>query len=180
MRAIWINSAFGAGKTSVTAELQSALPDARVFDPEIIGSLMPHLGEAAETGDFQDIELWRRLVADTAIGLMDIHRADLIVPMTLVVESYTQAIVDRIAAAGHEVHMFWLSLPGDELRRRITAQVLIADDAERDAEVRQWRLDQVDRCQLAAGSTHVGLAVPNHDRPPAATAADILGRLRSS
>lgn len=177
MRAIWINGAFGSGKTTVTEHLRLALPDARVFDPEIIGSLMQYLGESSDTGDFQDIELWRRLVADTAVGLMDIHQVDLVVPMTLVVEPYARAIGERVAAAGHELRMFWLALPTDELRRRIDAQILVDDDRAHDDEVRQWRLDQVERCQATAHSDHTGQLVHNHGRSPAETAADILDRL---
>ena len=178
MRAIWINGAFGAGKTTVMNELRGLLPDARVYDPEYVGSLMHYLGEESPTGDYQDLGLWRRLVAEAAAGIMDIHQVDLIVPMTLVVADYADEIGSRIEAAGHRVDMFWLEVPDQALTERITAQVLIADDADRDAEVRQWRLDQIERCQAAAGSAHVGTPVPNHDRTPAATAADIVARLR--
>lgn len=177
MRVIWINGAFGAGKTSVVHHLCDAVPDARVLDPEIIGSLMQYLGEANDTGDFQDLPMWRRLVADASIGLMEVHGADLVVPMTLVVESYADEIVGRIRAAGHDVHMFWLELPTEELEDRIRHQVLIEDDPARDEEVRQWRLAQVGRCQAAASSAHTGEPVPNHGRTAAETAGSILERL---
>lgn len=177
MRVAWINGAFGAGKTTVATGLLEALPGARLFDPEIIGSAMHYLGEDNPTDDFQDIALWRRMVADTAVALMDLHGQDLVVPMTLVVEPYVNEIVERIEAAGHRVEMFWLELPRDELARRITAQVLVEDDPVADAEVRQWRLDQIDRCQAAAAADHTGEAVPNHGRPPADTVGDILRRL---
>ena len=177
MNVIWINGAFGAGKTTVVEHLLGALPTARVFDPEIIGSAMRYLGEDNPTDDFQDIPLWRRMVADTAVALMDLHGQDLVVPMTLVVESYVNEIVERIEAAGHQVEMFWLEVPNAELERRITAQVIVEDDPAADAEVRQWRLDQIDRCQAAAATDHTGQAVPNHGRPPADTVGDILHRL---
>ena len=177
MKIIWINGAFGAGKTTVVEHLNDAVAGARVFAPEIIGSLMHYLGEESPTGDFQDIELWRRLVADAATGMMDVHDCDLIVPMTLVVDTYIDEIGGRVRAQGHDLRMFWLELPTDELERRIGAQVVIEDDSERDAEVRQWRLDQIDRCQAAASSPSTGEIVANHGRPAAETAADILRRL---
>jgi hypothetical protein len=34
---IWINGAFGAGKTTLAEELQRRLPEAMPFDPEYVG-----------------------------------------------------------------------------------------------------------------------------------------------
>lgn len=56
MKAIWINGAFGAGKTTVAEGLTDALPS-RLFDPEVIGSLMAHLSEPNPTEDVQDMQL---------------------------------------------------------------------------------------------------------------------------
>jgi len=34
---IWLNGAFGAGKTTAAAELAGTMPSARLFDPEMVG-----------------------------------------------------------------------------------------------------------------------------------------------
>lgn len=42
---IWLNGAFGAGKTTTAAELAGTMPSARMFDPEMVGYLLmasPH------------------------------------------------------------------------------------------------------------------------------------------
>jgi hypothetical protein len=36
------------------------------------------------TGDFQDLRLWRRQVADLAVGLVEEYHRPVLVPMTLV------------------------------------------------------------------------------------------------
>jgi adenylylsulfate kinase-like enzyme len=40
---LWINGTFGAGKTSTAAELVRLLPRARVYDPEQVGYMLPHV-----------------------------------------------------------------------------------------------------------------------------------------
>lgn len=47
---VWINGAFGAGKTVVAEALLSHLPGARLFDPERVGFLLRELVEVP-TGD---------------------------------------------------------------------------------------------------------------------------------
>jgi adenylate kinase family enzyme len=37
---IWINGAFGAGKTTLAEELHQRLPDALAFDPEYVGYIL--------------------------------------------------------------------------------------------------------------------------------------------
>ncbi|MEE3922370.1 hypothetical protein V2I01_41005 [Micromonospora sp. BRA006-A] len=37
---VWLNGAFGVGKTTTARLLTNALPDARLFDPEFLGSML--------------------------------------------------------------------------------------------------------------------------------------------
>src|ERR1022692_2579751 len=63
---IWVNGAFGAGKTTLADELHRRLPEALAFDPEYVGYILGKWVPSPESGDFQDIPLWRKLVADCA------------------------------------------------------------------------------------------------------------------
>ena len=57
---IWLNGAFGAGKTTIAHELQQKLPNAIFYDPEIIGSaLMELVPEEMKENDFQEYQEWR-------------------------------------------------------------------------------------------------------------------------
>jgi uridine kinase len=51
---IWLNGAFGSGKTTLTGELHRRIPDAVVFDPEDVGYVLMQ-AVPAPTGDFHDL-----------------------------------------------------------------------------------------------------------------------------
>lgn len=58
---IWLNGAFGCGKTSPASELGWVIPGSRLFDPETVGYLLrPNLADHAVT-DFQRWPPWRPL-----------------------------------------------------------------------------------------------------------------------
>ena len=54
---IWINGGFGAGKTTLAAELHRRLPDAVVYDPEDVGVMLWKWMRPND--DFQDLPSWR-------------------------------------------------------------------------------------------------------------------------
>jgi hypothetical protein len=49
--------------------LHRRLPDTLPFDPEYVGYILVRWAPPAPSGDFQDIPLCRKLVAEFAIGL---------------------------------------------------------------------------------------------------------------
>ncbi|HEX5595132.1 MAG TPA: AAA family ATPase [Micromonosporaceae bacterium] len=146
---IWINGAFGAGKTTLSEELHQRLPEALAFDPEYVGFLLREWVPAPESGDFQDIPLWRTLVAQFAIGLHREYGRTLIVPMTLVNVDYRDEIFELLTQAGVPVLHVFIDVPAAELRRRIEEQVLVPDDAQADGAARAFRLANIERCLAA-------------------------------
>lgn len=161
---IWINGAFGGGKTTLAEELHRRLPDALPFDPEYVGYILIKWVPQPESGDFQDIPLWRKLVAEFAIGLAASYDRPLIVPMTVVNASYRDEIFDAIAKTGHPLLHVFLDVPANELRRRIEEQVLVADNPEADDDARKFRLDNVDRCVAARDDLPAGTLVLRGDQ----------------
>lgn len=61
---VWLNGAFGAGKTTVASALVAAQPSARHWHPERVGHVL-RLVRRNPTGDFQDLPPWRRWVVRT-------------------------------------------------------------------------------------------------------------------
>jgi hypothetical protein len=177
---IWINGAFGAGKTTLAEELHRRLPDALAFDPEYVGHILRMWVPAPESGDFQDIPLWRKLVAEFAIGMSADYGRALIIPMTLVNPAYREEIFGLISKAGEHILHVFLDVPPEELHRGIDAQVLQEDNPEADASDRAFRHRNVEGCVAARAGLPSGTLILRSDQHTPAQLADCVVRaLRS-
>ncbi len=96
---IWVNGAFGSGKTTLVDELHRRRPDALVYDPEQTGFVLRNIVEVP-TGDFQDLPLWRSQVAGMAVDLVRAYGRPVLAPMTLVDPGYAEEIFGAVEAAG--------------------------------------------------------------------------------
>jgi len=173
---IWINGAFGAGKTSVAKALAERISESMLYDPEVIGTAVGSLVPKSSSGDYQDLPIWRNLVSDTALALQRHYSKTLIVPMTIIELEYRREIFESIQFGGVEICEVSLIVSPEVLRRRINEQFLTADP-EQDALARQWRLDQVDRCVRAFQDETFGYHVSNENRAVDKTIAEILALL---
>jgi len=145
---IWINGPFGAGKTTLAEKLKDSLANSIIFDPEHVGFLIHRFVPESRETDFQKFPMWRRLVVSYALEFQAEFKKDLIVPMTLVDPQYLSEIFGELKKSDQKIHHFFLDLESDTLKDRIQKQVMSKDPVH-DAEIRQWRLEQVDRCLAA-------------------------------
>lgn len=126
-----------------------------------------------DSGDFQDIPLWRKLVAEFATGMIAEYGRPLIIPMTLVNPAYREEIFGLVSKTGeHLLHVF-LDVPPTELRRRIDAQVL-ADDPEADAAAREFRHRNIERCAAARNDLPASTLILRGDQHTPAQLADLV------
>ena len=175
---IWINGAFGVGKTTLAEELSQRLPEAVLFDPEYVGYILQRW-VPVPTGDFQDLSSWRELVIATALSLRKHHAATLIVPMTLINDDYLAEILGGLHAQGEEILHVFLDLDPAVLRQRITERVLVPDDPEHDQQARDFCLRNLDRGIAAAARVPAGTLLLRSDKLTAAELADeVLARLQ--
>jgi hypothetical protein len=58
---VWINGAYGSGKTTLVTEITRTRSDAAVFDPEHLGHLLRQ-SVLVPTDNFQDLPSWREIV----------------------------------------------------------------------------------------------------------------------
>jgi gluconate kinase len=170
---IWLNGAFGAGKTTLAKELHRRLPDAVVYDPEQVGRMLWEW--LPPGGDFQHLPSWRELVVATALSLRRHHADTLIVPMSLIRDAYRAEILGGLADAGEEVLPVFLDADAGVLRERLNARVLIPGNPQADQAARVFGLDQVDAAVTAATRQPAGTLVLRSDRlTPAELADEVL------
>jgi hypothetical protein len=115
---LWINGAFGGGKTQTAHEVHRRLPGSVVCDPEQIGFGLHRAMPRHLRGDFQDLRAWRAGVVEVLDLVLRGHDGPVIVPMTLVHEQYVDEVLGGLRARGHEVrHVALLARPETVARR---------------------------------------------------------------
>ncbi|MFJ8208050.1 NUDIX domain-containing protein [Streptomyces sp. NPDC096033] len=122
---VWINGAYGAGKTSTARELAGLLPDSTLYDPELIGDALRRLlpgKRLAEVDDYQDLPSWRRLVVDAAAAVLAELGGVLVVPMTLLRQEYRDEIFGALAARRITVRHVLLAPAETILRERMAGR----------------------------------------------------------
>ena len=163
---VWINGAFGVGKTSVAEELVGLLPNAILFDPEKLGVVLRAVVPVAEqTDDFQDIAAWRATTLAAVVSLARSRPGVVVVPMTVVDGSYFDEIVGGVRRSGVEVLHVALVAPTDVIEARLRAR----------SHMEGWGHDRVDRCVAALA----GAQFAEHLDASVATAAQLALHIRA-
>lgn len=143
---IWVNGAFGAGKSSAAREMLDLIPESTLYDPGVLGGCLRQLlpeKRLQEVTDYQDLTLWRRLVVETAAALLNEVGGVLVAPMSLLRQEHRDEIFGGLAARGIEVRHVVLELGETILRERIAARADFPDNAEADETARRWSLDRI-------------------------------------
>lgn len=172
---VWINGAFGSGKTTLVTELHRRLPEALVFDPEDVGYVLRGIVEVPE-GNFQNIPLWRRQVASLAQGLVEEYGRPVLAPMTVVRRQYADEIFGALEKAGVPVHHFFLNVSAPVLEQRLHERVLLPEDPERDEAARRWGKARIPECVAAVGNLREDTVVLDGELPTDELAALVLER----
>ena len=144
---IWINGAFGSGKTTAAKLLAQKVPGAVIVDPEEIGALLrPVLQPVVPVHDFQEWPAWRKLVSSTLNAVLRELPEDgpktIVVPQTVTVEDYWSEITSDLDPSIRLTPVV-LNIDTAEHRRRVEE-----DTEEPDA--LRWRLNNFPVFQQAA------------------------------
>lgn len=134
---IWINGAFGAGKTQAAYELHRRMARSYVYDPENAGyfirdNIPPEMGEE----DFQAHPMWRSFNLEMLDYIASRYEGDIIVPMTITNREYFDEIIGELSKK-YEVKHFILWASRETLLKRL---------ASRFEGRRSWGAQQIDRC----------------------------------
>lgn len=134
---IWLNGAFGVGKTQTAFELHSRIPGSFVFDPEYIGFSLRKLLPPVMHRDFQDHPVWREFTHKSLCYVAENFSGVIIVPMTVVNPLYHDQTVGALCREGHQVHHFTLLASRETILRRLWRR---GDGSN------SWGAHQLDRC----------------------------------
>jgi hypothetical protein len=171
---VFINGPFGVGKTSVAKLLVQKIPDAMLYDPEVIGSILQRvLDPLKKIDDFQDYALWRRLVVGGAHLLRKASARTLVIPMTVWRHDYFDPIIAGLRRVDPDLSCFRLTASRDVLMDRISS------DAE-DREAYGWRTSHVEVCMNASRDPAFGTEIRTDDRTIVEVADRILEIVQTS
>jgi len=147
---VWINGAFGGGKTHTAYELVRRTERTVLIDPEIAGFGLQRTLPARLRIDFQDIAAWRAGVIEILdrVERSGQHAAS-VVPMTLVEPAYLEEIHGGLHARGHDVRHVALVASPQTLRRRLRGRLEGLTGGE------SWAMRQIDRCVSALSEMDV-------------------------
>lgn len=143
---IWVNGAFGAGKSSAAREMLDLIPESHLFEPEVLGDCLRQMlpeKRLQEITDYQELAIWRRLVVETAAALLQEVGGVLVTPMTLLSQDHRDEIFGGLAARGIQIRHVLLDTGETILRERIRTRSDQPGDARTTERTRRWALDRV-------------------------------------
>lgn len=137
---IWINGAFGSGKTSLAYALNKKIEKSFVFDPEMAGVYIRHnLPKDLIKNDFQDHGPWRSINKEMLRYIRSMYDGVIIVPMTITNDVYFEELVMTLK---EELPLYHFTLMASD---RTLKSRLLKRGEEKDA----WPFQQIERCQQA-------------------------------
>lgn len=136
---IWINGAFGIGKSTAAELLHSQIENSHIYDPEQVGYfLWDNFPENMKRkGDFQDIKIWRSINYEIIKHMYENFDGTIIIPMTITNLDYYNEILGRLMDNKIEIYHFILSADKNSIKERLI---------NRGEEENSWPEQQIDRC----------------------------------
>ena len=163
---IFINGAFGSGKTTVATRLHQQLPDSILFDPEEVGFFLSKvLRPIDQPDDFQHYAMWRSLVVITAQQMRETYGRDLIMPMTIWHPPYFEEVIGGLRKIEPEFHHVCLTAPLATIQQRLL---------QRGDGPGAWNWNRAELCCTAFQASLFETKIPTDSASPDDITKDIL------
>jgi len=175
---VMLNGSFGVGKTTVARLLRDSFPGSVIFDPEWAGLVLMRLPgwvklKGSGSGDFQNIELWRRSAVAGARMFRLFARGPVIVPMTFSRRAYFDEVVTGITRFDPELRAFCLKASLATVRGRLAGR-----GSKIEGPGSEWIARRIVECVDAHADPHFGEPVDTEERSAREVTEEIVGRLR--
>jgi hypothetical protein len=135
-----LNGSFGIGKTTVAQMLEATVGGSKIYDPENVGFILRRLppfllGRTSLPSDYQDLDLWRKLIVR---GARRAHRNArvVIVPMAFTNLAYFDELAHGLSSHA-EVRCYCLVAPLDTVRDRLNRRAKSEGRSPTDFELRR-------------------------------------------
>ena len=136
---IWLNGAFGSGKSSVAEAINKRIHKSFVYDPEQVGYFLwdNFPDELKRKGNFQHMDIWREFNYKILKHIDSYYDGVIIIPMTIYIMQYYDEIIGRLINDGVAVEHFILSA---------TKQTIISRLVQRGDAANGWAAQHIDIC----------------------------------
>ena len=150
-RIVWLNGAFGVGKSTTALHMLALDPTWHLFDPEWVGYMLRANLHGFEEADFQDYPAWRTLVPRVAHEVATHTGRDLLAVQTVLNRDHWRQLRSGLSALGlRSVHVL-LDAEPEAIRMRIDGDTVDAGAAAwrhghlpEFGSSRQWMRDDAD------------------------------------
>lgn len=171
---IMVNGAFGVGKTTVSNELLKKVENCMIYDPEEVGFMLRNILPTdiqqieADSGDFQDFDLWTELTVQIASALISKYEKHLIVPMTIRNPDYLASIKEGLNKIDGNTYHFCLTASKDTIHERLK---------KRGEQEGDWCFRQTNKCLMAFGKYDFGEYIDTDYTSITSVVDDIIQRI---
>lgn len=166
---IWINGAFGAGKTTIATELNKKIHPSFLYDPENLGDFFrTNIPSSLQKSDFQYYPEWREWNAYLLKKLHEDYTGDIIVPMTLY---KTEAIDDIFGFLKKE------NIPLCHIQLEVSKETILSRLKERPPYLFEWGATKVDEILEAFNTFPQNDKIMNDKRPIKDVLSDIIKKI---
>nr|WP_317913272.1 AAA family ATPase [Carnobacterium maltaromaticum] len=163
---IWINGAFGCGKTTVSNLLNQTIKNSKIYDPEIVGEALSKLIPITiQLTDFQDYPEWREWNKSLLSKISSDFEGTLIVPMTIYKKEYYDEIILTLITEGIDVKHFLLEVSKEEIVNRLR---------NRNDGTFEWGKSKIDDILESCNEIDFTAIISNDQENPKKAANDIL------
>lgn len=168
---IFINGAFGVGKTTLAELLVERVENSLLFDTEEIGIGLSHiLRPIVAFDDFQDLPMWRTLTVETAKQLKQTYHRTLIIPMTIWYRPYFEEVMAGLRQHEDLLYHFCLTASAETIAARLRQRNYLP-------ETHAFCYEHIEPCVAAFQSPLFAIQLDAEAKTPEELAEEILGCL---